>query len=62
MPPGRRTDDVNCASKVYYAVGKIGDEAKWVETPDDLDKIGFVNQQGLSRKVIIVISSYMHCL
>jgi len=39
-------------TKLFFAVGKVGDKAIWMNTPDELDKRGFVNQNGLSRKHI----------
>ncbi|KAH8980538.1 Aldo/keto reductase [Lactarius akahatsu] len=45
-------EEIVVMTKVFFAVGKIGDEAIWTSTPADLDKIGFVNQHGLSRKHI----------
>ena len=49
--PDRRTVDANNVSKVFFAVGKIGDEGIWMASPAELDERGFVNQYGLSRKV-----------
>ena len=56
------TVGANNASKLFFAVGKVGDEGMWKATSLDLDKKGFVNQHGLSRKVDIPISSYMRLL
>ncbi|KAH9047317.1 aryl-alcohol dehydrogenase [Lactarius hengduanensis] len=39
-------------TKLFGAVGKIGDGPMWMTPPAELDKVGFVNQQGLSRKHI----------
>jgi hypothetical protein len=41
----------NCVVQVYGAVGKTMGEALWATSRAELDKIGYVNQHGLSRKV-----------
>ena len=60
--PCRHTADANDISKLFLAVGKVGDEGMWTASPIELDKKGFVNQHGLSRKVHILISSFMRLL
>ncbi|KAI9464593.1 aryl-alcohol dehydrogenase [Lactarius psammicola] len=45
-------EEIVVMTKVFLAVGKIGDQAMWMTSPAELDKIGFVNQHGLSRKHI----------
>ncbi|KAH9067754.1 aryl-alcohol dehydrogenase [Lactarius vividus] len=39
-------------TKLWGAVGKIGDGPTWRIPPAELDNVGFVNQHGLSRKHI----------
>ncbi|KAF8264813.1 Aldo keto reductase [Lactarius quietus] len=45
-------EEIVVMTKLSFAVGKIGDEAIWLAGPAELDKKGFVNQYGLSRKNI----------
>ncbi|KAH9072792.1 aryl-alcohol dehydrogenase [Lactarius deliciosus] len=45
-------EEIVVMTKLFGAVGKIGDGATWTIPPPELDKMGFVNQQGLSRKHI----------
>ncbi|KAF8264812.1 NADP-dependent oxidoreductase domain-containing protein [Lactarius quietus] len=45
-------EEIVVMTKLFFAVGKIGDEGMWKQTPAELDKKGFVNQHGLSRKNI----------
>ncbi len=54
-----RTDDADNDSKLFGAVGKKGEAPTWAMPADELDKMGSVNQHGLSRKVYILISSCM---
>ena len=56
LPLYRSSAGANSVSKVYGAVGKIGDELLWAVPAGELDKKGFVNQHGLSRKVHILTS------
>ncbi|KAI9440513.1 aryl-alcohol dehydrogenase [Lactarius indigo] len=50
--PNLPREEIVVMTKLFLAVGKIGDEAMWMRSPAELDKIGFVNQYGLSRKHI----------
>ncbi|KAF8271057.1 Aldo/keto reductase [Lactarius quietus] len=45
-------EEIVVMTKVYGAVGKIGDELLWGTPAAELDQKGFVNQHGLSRKHI----------
>ncbi|KAH8996811.1 aryl-alcohol dehydrogenase [Lactarius akahatsu] len=45
-------EEIVVMTKLFGAVGKIGDGPLWMTLPAELDKVGFVNQQGLSRKHI----------
>ncbi|KAN0139602.1 Versiconal hemiacetal acetate reductase [Lactarius tabidus] len=45
-------EEIVVMTKLFFAVGKIGDEGMWKTTSAELDKKGFVNQHGLSRKNI----------
>ncbi|KAH9042776.1 aryl-alcohol dehydrogenase [Lactarius pseudohatsudake] len=45
-------EEIVVMTKLFGAVGKIGDGPTWMTPPAELDKVGFVNQQGLSRKHI----------
>jgi hypothetical protein len=41
----------NAVVQVYGAVGKTMGESLWGKSRGELDKVGYVNQHGLSRKV-----------
>ncbi|KAH9047313.1 aryl-alcohol dehydrogenase [Lactarius hengduanensis] len=45
-------EEIVVMTKLFAPVGKIGDGPTWMIPPAELDKVGFVNQQGLSRKHI----------
>lgn len=50
----------NAVVQVYGAVGKTMGETLWATSRAELEKIGYVNQHGLSRKVnrFRLLSSY----
>ncbi|KAH9042772.1 aryl-alcohol dehydrogenase [Lactarius pseudohatsudake] len=43
-------EEIVVMTKLFAPVGKIGDGPTWAIPPAELDNMGFVNQQGLSRK------------
>ncbi|KAH8996809.1 aryl-alcohol dehydrogenase [Lactarius akahatsu] len=45
-------EEIVVMTKLFGAVGKIGDGPTWAIPPAELDNLGFVNQRGLSRKHI----------
>ncbi|KAH9072794.1 Aldo/keto reductase [Lactarius deliciosus] len=45
-------EEIVVMTKLFGAVGKIGDGPRWGIPPAELDNLGFVNQRGLSRKHI----------
>jgi aryl-alcohol dehydrogenase-like predicted oxidoreductase len=58
----RRPGSANAFSKVHGAVGKVGNGPLWITKAAELDKMGYVNQHGLSRKVHIFTSLCMSYL
>ncbi|KAI9465162.1 aryl-alcohol dehydrogenase [Lactarius psammicola] len=45
-------EEIVVMTKLFGAVGKIGDGPTWATPSGELDNVGFVNQHGLSRKHI----------
>ncbi|KAI9465163.1 aryl-alcohol dehydrogenase [Lactarius psammicola] len=45
-------EEIVVMTKLFAPVGKMGEGMIWSKPPSELDKMGFVNQHGLSRKHI----------